>query len=132
MSQRIYRSCLEPNRERLSFDERWRAKDNGLITCWEIGRRLRTKQPGLAERAINGELPSMDWKGGAEKEIKTRKKYGSLFYLAQWQGIRGEDLDIDLEEEKEIVCSRTGIRVIFTGDIRKLKSSKKETGAEKT
>lgn len=61
--------------------------------------------------------------GGVENTIKTGKKYGTLFYLAQWQGIRGEHLDIDLDLEHELVCSRTGVKVIFTGDLKKYGSA---------
>ena len=73
----------------------------------------------LAERAKNGELPSLDWKGGVEAKMKTLIKYGSLNYLASWQGLRGEDLDIDVEQDVECVCSKTGQRVVFTPDQRK-------------
>ena len=119
MKLRIYRACHEPKREGLSWDERWNGDDKGLITCWEVGRELRKKEPELAERANKGELPVLGWKGGVEKKIKKKEKYGTLFYLAQWQGLRGEDLDIDLLEEREIVCSKTVMKVIFTGDINK-------------
>jgi hypothetical protein len=80
---------------------------------------MRQRDPALAERAMNGELPPMGWKGGVEQVTKTKKKYGTLFYLAQWQGIRGEDLDIDLSQETELICSKTGVKVIFTGDFSK-------------
>ncbi len=119
MSQRIYRSYGEPKREGLSWDERWERHDRGLITCWEIGRELSKKEPELAKRARKGELPVLGWKGGVEKKIKKKEKYGTLFYLAQWQGLRGDDLDIDLSEASELICSRTGMRVIFTGDLEK-------------
>jgi hypothetical protein len=103
----------------LSWGERWKGPDNGLFTCWEVGRELAKKDPDLAERARRGELPLLDWKGGVEKEIKQLKKYGSLFYLATWQGLRGEDLDIDPNEETTLVCSRTNMRVVYTGDMSK-------------
>jgi len=119
MSQRIYRSYKEPIREGPSWSERWEGPDKGLITCWEVGRELSKREPELAERARNGELPVLGWKGGVGKKTKNRKKFGSLFYLAQWQGLRGEDLNIDLSEEVELVCSRTGMRVIYTPDIEK-------------
>jgi len=64
MNQRIQRSQNEPKREGLSWDEHWRGEDNGLITCWEVGRELREKEPELATRAENGELPVLGWKGG--------------------------------------------------------------------
>jgi hypothetical protein len=91
----------------------------GLITCWEVGRELGQKEPALVKRAMNGELPILGWKGGVEKKIKKKKKFGTLYYLAQLQGLRGEDLDIDLSEERELLCSKTGIRVIYTSDPKK-------------
>jgi len=54
----------------------------------------------------------------SREKIK-KKKHGTLFYLAQWQGLRGDDLDIDLSEETELVCSKIGMKVIYTGDIKK-------------
>lgn len=119
MSTSIYRSIQEPLREDPSWDERWRDPDKGLITCWEVGRKRSMKSPDLAERVKNGELPALGWKGGVEKKIKKKEKYGSLYYLAEWQGLRGEDLDIDLNEEREIICSRTGMKVIYTGNTKK-------------
>ncbi len=119
MSKHIFRSINEPIRHDPSFNERWRGPDNGLITCWEVGRRKSIETPELADRAKNGELPVLGWKGGIEKKIQKKEKYGSLNYLAQWQGIRGEDLNIDLTEEIEIVCSKTGMKVIYTADTTK-------------
>lgn len=121
MSTQIYRSHKQPVRQAsaLSWRERWQGEDRGLITCWEVGRKMREKEPDLARRAENGELPPMGWKGGVEAKTKKGEKYGTLFYLAQWQGIRGEDLHIDLTREPEIVCSRTGVKVTFTGDVEK-------------
>ena len=119
MFKRIYRSYREPVRENCSFDELWMGPDNGLITCWEVGRGRSIDSPELAEQAKNGELPVLGWKGGVEKKIQKKEKYGCLKYLAEWQGLRGEDLDIDLTEEREIVCSKTGMKVIFTGDATK-------------
>lgn len=119
MNQRIHRSNKEPKREGLTWDERWEGKDKGLITCWEVGRELREKEPDLAIRAESGELPVLVWKGGVEKKTKEGEKYGMLFYLAQWQGLRGNDLDIDLSQEPELTCSRTGMRVIYTDDVKK-------------
>ena len=119
MNQRIYRSYQEPKREGVSWEERWQGHDNGLITCWEVGRELSQKHPELAERARKGELPVLGWKGGVEKKTKIGEKYGSLNYLAQWQGLRNEDLDINLSEKVELFCSNTGMKVIFTGDVKK-------------
>jgi hypothetical protein len=33
-----------------------------------------------------------------------------------WQGIRGEDLDVDLLQDEIRVCSVTGVMVIYTSD----------------
>ena len=52
-------------------------------------------------------------------KIQKKEKYGSLNYLAQWQGLRGEDLDIDLTAERETICAKTGMKVIFTCDAAK-------------
>ena len=119
MNQRIHRSNKESKREGLSWDERWEGKDKGLITCWEVGRELREKEPELASRAESGELPVLGWKGGVEKKTKKSEKFGTLFYLAQWQGLRGDDLAIDLSQESELVCTKTEMRVIYTGDLKK-------------
>lgn len=119
MSQRVYRSCREPIRKGLTWEERWKGEDKGLISCWELGRELRDEKPILAKRAENGELPVLVWKGGVAKKIKKKGKYGSLHYLAEWQGLRGEDLNINLSEETEIICSKTGMKVIYTGDVGK-------------
>lgn len=119
MNQRVFRSYKEPKREGLSWDERWKDSDKGLVACWEVGRELREKDPQLASRVNNGELPVLSWKGGVENKTKTGKKYGTLCYLAQWQGLRGDDLDIDLSREPELICSKTGMRVTYTGDPKK-------------
>ena len=119
MSQRVYRSINEEIRKGLSYDEKWKGSDRGLITCWEVGREMSYEKPDLAIRARNGELPVVGWKGGVGKELKKKEKIGTLSYLALWQGLRGEDLNIDLAEEPEIICSRTGVTVIFTGDVDK-------------
>jgi hypothetical protein len=119
MNKQFFRSCQEPIRIGLSFEERWRGPDKGLITCWEVGRDMSKKEPELAERARRGELPVIGWKGGVDKKIKKKGKYGTYNYLALWQGLRGVDLNIDLTEEVEIVCSRTGMKVVYTDDATK-------------
>ena len=119
MNLRVYRSYGDPKREGLSWDERWQGYDKGLVTCWEVVRELRQKNPELAERARRGELPVLGWKGGVEKVTKIKEKYGSLKYLAQWQGLRGEDLNVDLSQEIELICSKAGIKVTYTGNAEK-------------
>jgi hypothetical protein len=135
---RLRRSITEPIREGQSWNELWRAPDRGLICCWERGRQKRGKgtdeefaelslvnfdppphrwnmpRPDLAARAENGELVPLAWKGGVAKKLQADTvKHGTLSYLATWQGLRGEDLDIDLEGEVLIVCSKTGQAVLF-------------------
>lgn len=116
---RIYRSITEPIKEINSYEERIEGADKGVINSWYVGRKLAVTNPDLCIKAKNGELPVLTVKGGVERKIK-KDKTGSLWYLASWQGLRGEDLDIDLGAEVKIVCSRTGVGVTFTGDIKKL------------
>lgn len=119
MSKCIYRSHNEPIRQGLSFEQQWRGSDEGLIKCWEVGRELAKKNSTLAERAKKNELPVLPWKGGIEKKIDKGGKYGTLSYLAQWQGLRGDDLDIDISKESVLICAKTGMKVIYTDDIKK-------------
>ncbi len=116
MGESINRSIREPIREDLSWAKRWKDPDRGLITAWEVGRRRSSKNPELARRAKNGELPLSNWKGGVENATKKNTKWGTLTYLAEWQGLRGEDLDIDPDEEITMVCPRTGMKVTYTAD----------------
>ena len=81
------------------------------------------KEPELSKLAKKGELPVLGWKGGVEKKIKKKEKYGTLLYLAEWQGLCGEDLDIDLSQEREHVCTKTGMRVNFTDDVDKYRNA---------
>lgn len=116
---KIHRSITEPIREGGTWDERWKAEDNGLIACWERGREKSLEDPSLATQAAAGQLVVLPWKGGVEKAIKKKQKFGTLFYLAMWQGLRGEDLDIDPEEEIVLSCATTGMAVVFTSDMAK-------------
>lgn len=117
MATRLYRSIEHPIREGLNGEELWRGSDRGLIWCWERGRQMRVKEPELAAQADRGELVMLAWKGGVEKKLKIETKPGTLNYLATWQGLRGEDLDILLEEERMIFCSRTGQTVVFSARV---------------
>ena len=102
MPKILRRFVHNPIREELTRSERWDGPDRGLIWCWERGRQRRDEDPELASRTVNGELPdSLNW------------KRRSLQYLAQWQGLRGEDLEILLDGEREIVCTKTGKRYVF-------------------
>lgn len=89
-----------------------------MIKSWEVGRELRQQQPELATRADQGELPVLAWKGGVKKFINS-EKFGAYFYLAQLQGLRSENLDIDTSVEVQLICSRTGVKVTYTSDLSK-------------
>lgn len=119
-SRLIQRSHSEPARSNLSWHETWEGPDSGLIKNWEIGRKLAIQNPDLAMRTLAGELPPLNWKGGSDRTLVKREKFGSLRYLAQWQGLRGEDLSINLGVEVTIKCVKTHMIVTFTPDIRKI------------
>lgn len=116
----IQRSHAKPARSNLSWHETWEGPDSGLIKNWEIGRKLAFQNPDLASRTLAGELPPLNWKGGSDRTLVKREKFGSLRYLAQWQGLRGEDLSINLDAEVTIKCVKTHMIVTFTPDIRKI------------
>jgi hypothetical protein len=113
---KIQRSIAKPVRQNADWDERWAGEDRGLIGCWERGREKASEDPALAARAREGHLVVLPWKGGVEKAIKKKQKFGTLYYLAMWQGLRGENLDIDVDEEPVRTCTATGMTVVFTGD----------------
>jgi hypothetical protein len=112
MPKSLQRSIAEPIRQGLNWDELWMGPDKGLIYCWERGRELQKENPELTESAKNGELPVMWWIGGVERKLKG-KKQGTLFYLATWQGLRGDDLNIDPDGEDTEICTSTGQLVTF-------------------
>lgn len=116
---KIRRAKATPNRGPLPWDDRWEAADHGLIAAWERGREKGREDPELAEKASAGCLVILPWKGGVQRAIKAKKKYGCLLYLAMWQGLRGDDLDIDMDDEIELRCASTGMTVIYTGDTSK-------------
>jgi hypothetical protein len=117
MGERLYRSIDIAIREGLSWAEVWMGPDRGLVYCWEHGRLERFEKPGLAARADAGELVPLDWKGGVREKSKIEKKPGTLNYLATWQGLRGEDLDLPLDGERTVKCTRTGQIVVFTARV---------------
>jgi hypothetical protein len=126
----IRRSIDTPIRTGLDWHATWEGEDKGLIKCWEVGRQLAKSKPELAEAAGRDELPATNWKGGVSRTLKKLEKYGALQYLAQWQGLRGEDLAIDPAAEVTITCSKTGMVVTFTPDISKLLDQTTEDTAE--
>jgi hypothetical protein len=128
----LRRSITAPIRPYTTWGDRWRGPDEGLIWCWERGREMREQYPELAAAAVRGELPVhsitapwapseqtvVGWRGGVTTKLKTIDlKNGTLQYLAEWQGLRGENLDIDIAGERVIVCSRTGQAVLFSGTL---------------
>ncbi|CAH0265290.1 hypothetical protein E3Z27_19145 [Pseudomonas mediterranea] len=112
----VKRTIDTPPRTGLTREDLWEGQDKGLIKCWEIGRDRATKFPELAQRCLAGELPVLGWKGGVNRSLKKNEKFGCLKYLAQWQGLRGEDLDIDLSQERTLTCTSTKMIVTFTPD----------------
>jgi hypothetical protein len=115
---RIRRSITEPIRQGGTWEERWAGSDEGLIACWEAGRELADRDPDLFSRANLGQLPVLPWRGGVDKLVKGQK-VGTYSYLAMLQGLRRQDLDIDLATEVMHVCMATGVSVIFTHDSAK-------------
>ena len=114
MTTKVQRAIDEPFRTQLTHDQTWGAADKGLIKCWEIGRLMAETKPDLVEKCLQGELPTLGWKGGVSRTLIKLEKFGTLNYLAQWQGLRGEDLNVDLEVERTLTCSKTGMIVTFT------------------
>lgn len=124
MSGRLTRSIAEPIRPEADWPATWQGPDKGLVYCWERGRMIRVDgvrvlgdadaARALVAAAERGELPPLPWKGGTSPEMTpTSKKIGTLQYLAMWQGLRNENLDLDLEGQTAIVCAATGARVTF-------------------
>ncbi len=122
MTSYFYRSIEEPIRKNLSWEELWKSFDNGLIACWERGREKALGNSELSQSCKNGELPVLVWKGGVDKKIKG-KKYGSLFYLATWQGLRGENLNINHHQDTSITCTKTKVEIIFTSNLLSYETS---------
>lgn len=114
---KLQRSIHQPIRNVTNWDDRWSGEDEGFITCWERGREMRDEYPSVAERAMRGQLVVLPWKGGVDRAIKKKHKYGSFNYLAMWQGLRNQDLDLDTSKEVSLVCSITGVEVVFTGNM---------------
>ena len=114
-SSRLYRSIEEPIRTGLSWNELWLGPDNGLIKCWERGRQYADESPETGDAAKRGELVPNWWRGGVEKKLKNDvvKKDGTIQYLATWLGMRGEDLDIEINSTRTLSCSRTGQTVEY-------------------
>ena len=101
------------------WESRWEGPDIGLTCSWLRGIEKARNEPALRDAALRGELPVLAWKGGGAA-IKAGKRLGSLHYLATWQGLRGEDLNIDSEVGAVLTCTLTGIVATFTDDVQAL------------
>lgn len=88
-----------------------------MLLCYARGLEKRREDPALAARAEAGELPVLPWRGGVEKALRSGVKLGSMYYLAMWHGLRGENLAIDVDTEQSLTCSATGQQVLFVPDL---------------
>ena len=125
---KIFHAIDIPMPPQQSWEERWEGPDRGLICCWARGVEKARETPLLREQALRGELPPLAWKGGADSAINSGKRAGSLHYLATWQGLRGEPLNVDTEAGATLTCSLFKTVVTFTGDTRALASAANEEG----
>ena len=114
----LHRFITTPVRLVADWHERWEGADMGLIACWECGRTTSIEKPVMAAQALAGELFVLPWKGGIDRDKIPKKnlKYGSLNYLAMWQGLRNEDLNIDTKHGTVLTCTATNVTVTFTDD----------------
>lgn len=116
----VQASITNPPPDSNAWSVRMEGPDRGVINAWLRGIEKSKESPALVTAAKAGELPLMAWKGGVEKAIARKDKVGSLHYLAAWQALRGEDLNVDTDSEVSMTCTRTGVPVLFTLDIGKL------------
>jgi hypothetical protein len=122
--------CWEQGREEAAQkpDLAERARRGELVP---VGRK---NHPGNVEAAAEEDEPleespderDADETDSADDPIRLQKpdkaglwKRGSLQYLAWWQGLRGENLNVSSDHEIEIVCPR-----IFEGKKGKMKGRK--------
>lgn len=122
---KVRRSISVAIRPHMDTTERWLGEDRGLIAAWEVGREMSRSNLEAAEAARRGELVPVPWKGGVEKPIKGGK-VGVFRYLAMWQGLRGEDLEIDTDERPQVTCTRFSVPVRFTDDPSEIGASSDE------
>jgi len=105
MTTHLTRSIETPIRDGLATaSEIWDGPDKGLIFCWEQGRKEREEKPELAARADKDELVPVGRSDDADDHGIWKR--GSLQYLAWWQGLRGENLNVSFVHKVEIVCLR--------------------------
>lgn len=113
---------VDPNHASLPWETKWHGPDLGLIAAWVRGRELARENEELAQAARQGELVTLPWKGGVGRPTTSKKskaRFGPLRYLAMWQGLRGDVLEIDTTAEVTLTCSRTHTEVTFTPDVGK-------------
>lgn len=125
---RHHHPIAAPPQQGITYYERWGDLASSLLCCWLRGIEKSQEDPALAAQCRSGELPVLAWKGGLEKQLKSKQvKVGSLQYLATWQGLRGDDMDIDDTAEHRITCSRTGATFQYTSDVAKLLQTDEES-----
>lgn len=73
----IYRSIAEPSRPTINWKEKWHGPDQGLIACWERGRKKVKENPILASQARDVKQVKLLWKGGVNKTIFFRVPKGN-------------------------------------------------------
>jgi hypothetical protein len=95
-----------------TYAERWEGPDGGLIAAWRQGLLMRDPRPDWARSASRDELPELPWRGGGSEVIKG-KRQGTWLYLAMWQGLRSEALDVDTSQPLELRCTLTGVLTQF-------------------
>ena len=117
---KVAQAVGNPRSTQITWDDRWEGPDRGLICSWVRGIEKARETPTLREQALRGELPPLAWKGGGNQAIKAGKRVGSVHYLAMWQGLRGDALDIDTDAPVSLTCTRFQTLVTFTGDVQTL------------
>jgi hypothetical protein len=115
----VHATRVDPDHDCSTWQQRWEGPDGGLISAWIRGREKSREDPELRAAVERGELPILPWKGGVEQATKVGHKYGALLYVAMWQGLRGDALQIDTDIEVKLTCSRTGMTVTYTSDASK-------------
>ena len=88
---RIQRKISEPLRVNPDFEERWNGVDHGVITSWEKGRERRD--------SIEQQWIDMVEAARTEEFPKTGLKKTTPHYTAQLQGMRNQDLDVEVWDD---------------------------------
>lgn len=115
MEKIVFKSTSDKSRfDNLTWKKRWQGEDNGLIACWEQGRKIAITNETLVTKVKNNELPVLPWKGGYENPIEKTRWHVPFYYYAMWLGLKGEDLKINLDDNIKVTCSRTKMTSIFT------------------